>query len=152
MLVQVLGDTGNFNNADTTPNRAASEAAVQQLGDMSRACALRVKARRFDAVISRPRDRGRAARCDSGERSGPMWKPILGYGALLALGTLALQWLDYQRFARAHAGDIYIFLIALAFLALGIYHRLARAASRARARRSTATRRRRRRSASARAS
>jgi len=50
-----------------------------------------------------------------------MWKPILGYGALLALGTLVLQWLDYQRFARAHAGDIYIFLIALAFLALGIY-------------------------------
>jgi DNA-binding NarL/FixJ family response regulator len=50
-----------------------------------------------------------------------MWKPILGYGALLALGTLALQWLDYQRFARAHAGDITIFLIALAFLALGIY-------------------------------
>jgi DNA-binding NarL/FixJ family response regulator len=52
---------------------------------------------------------------------GAMWKPILGYGALLALGTLALQWLDYQRFARAHAADIYIFLIALAFLALGIY-------------------------------
>ena len=43
------------------------------------------------------------------------------YGALLALGTLALQWLDYQRFARAHAADIYIFLIALAFLALGIF-------------------------------
>lgn len=49
------------------------------------------------------------------------WKPVLGYGVLLALGTLALQWLDYQRFARAHAGDIYIFLIALAFLALGVY-------------------------------
>ena len=43
------------------------------------------------------------------------------YGALLALGTLALQWLDYQRFARAHAADIYIFLIALGFLALGIF-------------------------------
>jgi DNA-binding CsgD family transcriptional regulator len=43
------------------------------------------------------------------------------YGALLALGTLALQWLDYQRFARAHAADIYIFLIAFAFLALGIF-------------------------------
>ena len=43
------------------------------------------------------------------------------YGALLALGTLALQWLDYQRFARAHAADIYIFLIALAFLALGVF-------------------------------
>jgi DNA-binding NarL/FixJ family response regulator len=52
---------------------------------------------------------------------GGMWKPILGYGVLLALGTLALQWLDYQRFARAHSGDIYILLIALAFLALGVF-------------------------------
>jgi glycine/D-amino acid oxidase-like deaminating enzyme len=34
ILVQVLTDTGNFNNADTTPNRPASEAAVQQLADM----------------------------------------------------------------------------------------------------------------------
>ena len=34
ILVQVLGDTGNFNNPDTTPNRAASEAAVQQLADV----------------------------------------------------------------------------------------------------------------------
>ena len=34
ILVQVLNDAGNFNNADTTPNRAASEAAVQQLADM----------------------------------------------------------------------------------------------------------------------
>ena len=31
LLVQVLGDSGNFNNADTTPDRAASEAAVKQL-------------------------------------------------------------------------------------------------------------------------
>jgi DNA-binding NarL/FixJ family response regulator len=46
---------------------------------------------------------------------------MLGYGALLALGTLALQWLDYQRLVRSHAGDVYIFLIALAFLALGVY-------------------------------
>jgi DNA-binding CsgD family transcriptional regulator len=43
------------------------------------------------------------------------------YGALLALGTLALQWLDYQRFTRAHAADIYIFLVALACLALGVW-------------------------------
>ena len=34
ILVQVLGDTGNFNNPDTTPNRAASEAAVRQLADV----------------------------------------------------------------------------------------------------------------------
>lgn len=50
-----------------------------------------------------------------------MWKRAAYYGALLAAGTLALQWLDYQRLARAHAGDIYVFLIAAAFLALGIY-------------------------------
>jgi DNA-binding CsgD family transcriptional regulator len=50
-----------------------------------------------------------------------MWKPMLGYGMLLALGTLALQWLDYQRLARAHTGDIYIFLIALGFLGLGVF-------------------------------
>ena len=54
-------------------------------------------------------------------RIGPIWKPALGYGALLAAGTLALQWLDYQRLARARTGEIYIFLIALAFLALGVF-------------------------------
>ena len=31
LLVQVIGDTGNFNNADTTPNREVSEAAVNDL-------------------------------------------------------------------------------------------------------------------------
>jgi glycine/D-amino acid oxidase-like deaminating enzyme len=31
LLVQAFGDTGNFNNADTTPNRALSEAAVNDL-------------------------------------------------------------------------------------------------------------------------
>ena len=49
------------------------------------------------------------------------WKRVLGYGALLAVGTLALQWLDYQRLARMHAGDVYLFLVAAAFLALGIW-------------------------------
>jgi glycine/D-amino acid oxidase-like deaminating enzyme len=34
LLVQVLGDVGNFNNADTTPDRPVSEAAVRQLGDL----------------------------------------------------------------------------------------------------------------------
>ncbi len=36
-------------------------------------------------------------------------------------GTLALQWLDYRRLAWAHPGDITLFLIALGFLALGIF-------------------------------
>jgi DNA-binding CsgD family transcriptional regulator len=47
-------------------------------------------------------------------------KQAVLYGAALALGTLALQWLDYQRLVRAHSGDIYVFLIAIAFLGLGI--------------------------------
>ena len=50
-----------------------------------------------------------------------MWKQAAVYGALLAAGTLILQWLDYQRLARAASGDIYLFLIAAAFLALGVY-------------------------------
>lgn len=49
-----------------------------------------------------------------------MWRRAGLYGALLAAGTIALEWLDYQRLARAHSGDIFIFLIALAFLALGL--------------------------------
>lgn len=49
-----------------------------------------------------------------------MWKQVALYGALLALGTLALQWLDYQRMARTHAGDIYDLLLAAGFLALGL--------------------------------
>jgi len=49
-----------------------------------------------------------------------MWKRVIGYGALLAAGTLALQWFDYQRLVRMHSGDVYLFLIAVAFLVLGI--------------------------------
>jgi DNA-binding CsgD family transcriptional regulator len=50
-----------------------------------------------------------------------MWKRAALYGGFLAVGTLALQWLDYQRLARAHSGDIYTFLISLGFLVLGVY-------------------------------
>jgi DNA-binding CsgD family transcriptional regulator len=49
-----------------------------------------------------------------------MLKHILPYGALLAAGMLALQWLDYQRLARTHFADIYLFLIAAGFLVLGV--------------------------------
>ena len=49
-----------------------------------------------------------------------MWKRLVGYGALLAAGTLALQWLDYQRVVRMHSGDVYFFLVAAGFLVLGI--------------------------------
>lgn len=50
-----------------------------------------------------------------------MWKRAAIYGVLLAAGTLGLQWLDYLRLARMHSGDMYIFLVAVAFLALGVY-------------------------------
>ena len=46
---------------------------------------------------------------------------IAAYGAFLAAGTVALQWLDYQRMARTRSGDVYVFLIAAAFLALGVF-------------------------------
>ena len=50
-----------------------------------------------------------------------MWKRAAVYGSALAAGTFALQWLDYQRLARAHPGEVYVFLVAVAFLALGIF-------------------------------
>jgi DNA-binding CsgD family transcriptional regulator len=50
-----------------------------------------------------------------------MWKRVAIYGVLLAAGTLGLQWLDYLRLVRVHSGDFYIFLIAVAFLILGLY-------------------------------
>lgn len=50
-----------------------------------------------------------------------MWKQIALYGALLAAGTLLLDWLDYRRLAQAHSGGIYVFLIAAGFLALGLF-------------------------------
>jgi DNA-binding CsgD family transcriptional regulator len=50
-----------------------------------------------------------------------MWKQALVYGAALAVGALALQWLDYDRLAWSRPGDIYIALIAAAFLGLGVF-------------------------------
>lgn len=50
-----------------------------------------------------------------------MWKRALGYGLLLAFGTWLLQWLGYQRLARVHAEELSITLIALGFLALGVW-------------------------------
>ena len=49
-----------------------------------------------------------------------MWKQAGLYGIALGAGTLALQLLDYQLLVRSHARDVYVFLIAAAFLALGV--------------------------------
>ena len=50
-----------------------------------------------------------------------MWRRVVIYGAVLAAGVLALEWLDYQRLARARMGDIWLLLIAVGFLALGVF-------------------------------
>ncbi len=50
-----------------------------------------------------------------------MWQRIVFYGAVLAAGTLALQWLDYQRLARSHSADIYVAVVAVAFLVVGVF-------------------------------
>jgi DNA-binding CsgD family transcriptional regulator len=52
--------------------------------------------------------------------SGPLPKRALGYGALLGLGTVVLQWLDYRHLARSYSTGIYVFLVALAFLVIGV--------------------------------
>ena len=49
------------------------------------------------------------------------WTQIALYAALLALGALALQWLDYQRLVRSNASAVYDALLATGFLALGIW-------------------------------
>jgi DNA-binding NarL/FixJ family response regulator len=50
-----------------------------------------------------------------------MWRTILIYGAILAVGSVGLQWLQYQFLVRSHAMEIYVALIAIAFMALGIW-------------------------------
>jgi DNA-binding CsgD family transcriptional regulator len=43
------------------------------------------------------------------------------YGAALAVGAIILQWLDYQRLARSSPVEIYLFLVAAAFLLFGLW-------------------------------
>ena len=48
-------------------------------------------------------------------------KTVLIYGFALAAGAVALQWLEYQIWARTHASTVYVALVAAAFLGLGIW-------------------------------
>lgn len=52
---------------------------------------------------------------------GVPWKPILLSALALAVGTLALQLLNYQWLTRTHSQEIFWFLIAGIFLALGVF-------------------------------
>lgn len=50
-----------------------------------------------------------------------MLRSVLIYGLLLAGGAAALQWVEYQIWARTHPTQLYVGLGAAAFLGLGIW-------------------------------
>lgn len=50
-----------------------------------------------------------------------MFRTILIYGVLLAAGAFGLQWLEYQFVVRTHATEIYLAMLALAFMGLGVW-------------------------------
>lgn len=50
-----------------------------------------------------------------------MWRTILIYGVALAAAALALKLIEFQLLVRTHPGELYIGLIAAAFMALGIW-------------------------------
>jgi DNA-binding NarL/FixJ family response regulator len=62
-----------------------------------------------------------------------MLKTILIYGAILAAGSFGLQWLQYRFLVHAYPLEVYLGLVALIFLALGVWigARLFRRAARA---------------------
>jgi DNA-binding CsgD family transcriptional regulator len=49
------------------------------------------------------------------------WPQLAFYGGALAAGALLLDWIQYQRLARARTGDVYLFLVAAGFLILGLW-------------------------------
>ena len=50
-----------------------------------------------------------------------MWRTILLYALALALAATGLEWLKYRYSAHAFSTEIYIFLIAIGFVALGLW-------------------------------
>jgi DNA-binding NarL/FixJ family response regulator len=50
-----------------------------------------------------------------------MLRTILIYGTILAAGALAMQWLEYKYLVRTYSTEVYVALVALAFMGLGIW-------------------------------
>ena len=48
-------------------------------------------------------------------------RTILVYGVILAAGAFGLQYIEYQYLVRQHATETYVVIVALGFLALGIW-------------------------------
>ena len=43
------------------------------------------------------------------------------YGAILAGASLGLRWIEYRYLVRAYSVEVYVALVALAFLSLGVW-------------------------------
>lgn len=50
-----------------------------------------------------------------------MLRTILVYGVLLAAGAFALNWLEYRFLVQTHSIEVYVALVALAFMGLGVW-------------------------------
>ena len=48
-------------------------------------------------------------------------RTIVIYGAIVAAGTFALEWLQFRFLVRTHAAEAYVALVAAAFLGLGVW-------------------------------
>jgi DNA-binding CsgD family transcriptional regulator len=46
---------------------------------------------------------------------------VVVYGAILAAASLGLEWLQYRYLVRAYSFEVYVALVALAFLGLGVW-------------------------------
>ena len=60
-----------------------------------------------------------------------MLRVVLAYGLVLAAGSLGLQWLQYRYVVHAYPAEVYVALVALAFLGLGVWAGIRLAARRA---------------------
>lgn len=50
-----------------------------------------------------------------------MWRTIFLYAVGLALAAVAVEWLSHRYLLRSASGELYIGLLALAFVALGLW-------------------------------
>lgn len=50
-----------------------------------------------------------------------MWRIILPYALLLGVAAVALEWLEYRYLVRGFSTEIYVLLLAIGFVALGIW-------------------------------
>ena len=50
-----------------------------------------------------------------------MARVVAGYALVLGLGAFALQWLEYRYVTRAFSTELYVAIIAAAFVVLGIW-------------------------------